>query len=304
MERKVAVMIPTLNEGKTISSMLDSLNENTYQNKEIIIVDGGSTDGTIELAKSRGATVLKETGDASQRCPANARNQGAKHSDADILCFIDADGEEVDKRFLENGVKSFDDNTSAVYGVYKTKHDTLLEKVLLRERGMLMNPTFIRRDVFFRIGGFPLIGFGEDWLLTKRAKEYAKEHGMKEAFVEEPFFTGHGVHTLKALYKQKLWYGSTSMLFLKSLEEGRLSQALRVYYQPIYLLSFLSLTLSPISVLFIITGLPFIAIFAATIIRNFGSWGMGKVVLNMFSGFAMLHGLLAHTLRISRKRGR
>ena len=201
---KVAVMMPTLNEGKTIGPMLDSLNANTYPNKEIIIVDGGSTDGTIELAKSKGATVLKETGEKSQRCPANARNQGAKYSDAGILCFIDADGEGVERNFLENGVKSFDGNTSAVYGVYKTKHDTLLEKILLRERGLLMNPTFIRRDVFFDIGGFPLIGFGEDWLITKKAKEYARKHGMKEAFVEEPFFTGHGVHTLGALYKQKV----------------------------------------------------------------------------------------------------
>jgi glycosyltransferase involved in cell wall biosynthesis len=297
--KKVAVIIPTLNEEQTIGSMVKSLNENSYPNKDVIIVDGGSTDNTAGIAKGLGATVLRESGKRGFPCPANARNQGARHADADILCFIDADGEDVEKDFLENGMKSFDGNTSAVYGVYRTKHDTLLEKILLRERGLLMNPTFIRKDVFLEIGGFPPIGYGEDWLFTRKAKEHAKRNGLNEGFVEKPFFTGHGVHTLKALYKQRVWYGSTSLMFLRQLEDRVLFHSLRVYYQPIYFLSFLTLFLVPFSGLFIITALPFFAIFVATLIRNAGSWGMGKVVLSLFSGLAMLHGLLSSVTRPS-----
>jgi glucosyl-3-phosphoglycerate synthase len=107
--KKVAVIIPALNEERTIGSMIESLNGNSYPNKEIIIVDGGSSDNTVGIAKGLGATVLRETGKPGFPCPANARNQGARHADADILCFIDADGEDVGKDFLENGVRSFDE---------------------------------------------------------------------------------------------------------------------------------------------------------------------------------------------------
>ena len=101
-EKKVAVLLPTLNEELTLNSLLESLNKNTYKNKEIIVIDGNSIDKTVEIAKKAGATVLIETGSKQDRCPANARNQGAAYTNADILCFLDADCTEVNPTFLEN----------------------------------------------------------------------------------------------------------------------------------------------------------------------------------------------------------
>ncbi|MCX6777334.1 MAG: glycosyltransferase, partial [Candidatus Micrarchaeota archaeon] len=85
---KVAVIIPSLNEEKHIESLLRSLRGEKYKNKEIILVDGGSTDNTIKIAKKYGARVVKETGNKS---PANARNLGASSTDAALLSFFDAD---------------------------------------------------------------------------------------------------------------------------------------------------------------------------------------------------------------------
>jgi len=302
--KKVAVLIPTLNEAGTIKSMLDSLNQNSYPNKEIIIIDGGSTDGTVETAKESGATVLIETGPMSKRCPANAWNQGARYTDADILCFVDGDGESVESDFLTNGVNAFDEKTSAVYGFYMTKIDTWIERIMLQKTGRLMNPTFVRKDVFSAIGGFPLIGYGEDWLFMKRVREHARKNGMKEGLVEKPFFTGHGVHSLKALHKQKVWYGRTSFLFLKNLDDRSFMNIIKVFFQPIYFISFLTLFLLPFSVFFVFATIPFFIVFFAILLKNFGHWGMGKIFINLISGCSMLYGMLVSVFSKKARKGR
>lgn len=86
---KVAIIIPTLNEGATIGKLVNNLVRDPYPDKEIIVVDGGSTDGTVDKARKGGATVLEEKG--KHRCAANAINQGAREPYAEILCILDGD---------------------------------------------------------------------------------------------------------------------------------------------------------------------------------------------------------------------
>ena len=57
---KVSVTIPTLNERATIGKLLNSLLKDPYLDKEIIVIDGGSTDGTVEMARKCGVIVLEE----------------------------------------------------------------------------------------------------------------------------------------------------------------------------------------------------------------------------------------------------
>ena len=311
MKRKsVAILIPTLNEEKTLKSLLDSINKNIYRNKEIIIIDGGSTDSTVQIAKKAGATVLMEAGERKDRCPANAWNQGARHSDADILCFLDADCAGVNKKFLENGAGAFDVNTSAVYAGYRTTRDTWIERVLTKEKGVSMEPTFIRREVFLEIGGFPLIGYSEDWLFMKNAKGYARAHGMKEKTVESSYYIGHGVHTIKELFEQKVWYGRTSLLFLKrlkelkSLNENVMLHAVRVYSIPIYFLLFLTVFLLPFSSFFVMTAVLFLIIFMFLAMRDIKNRGIEKAFLGIFSGYAMLFGMIVSVLDRKARKGR
>ncbi|TDA29225.1 MAG: glycosyltransferase family 2 protein, partial [Hadesarchaea archaeon] len=51
---KVSVIIPTLNEGERIRDLLRSLKEAPYPDKEIIVVDGGSKDDTVKIARKEG----------------------------------------------------------------------------------------------------------------------------------------------------------------------------------------------------------------------------------------------------------
>lgn len=85
--KKISVIIPTFNEEKYIKSTLQSLTNQTYQNFEIIIKDGLSTDNTIYLAKDYADKIIAKR-DISI---GDARNQGARHAKGDILVFLDAD---------------------------------------------------------------------------------------------------------------------------------------------------------------------------------------------------------------------
>ncbi|MHA1721047.1 MAG: glycosyltransferase [Promethearchaeota archaeon] len=88
----VSIIVPTLNEENNISKCLTSLKKIEYPNKEIIVVDGGSKDRTIEIAKSFGIKVL-----TFSKLPENwvgksyACHLGYKESKGELLLFTDAD---------------------------------------------------------------------------------------------------------------------------------------------------------------------------------------------------------------------
>ena len=84
----ISVIIPTLNEEKYIPRCLKSLVNQTWDRAfEIIVVDGGSTDQTVRVAKKYADKVLTKP-----RAPVGAaRNLGAKVANGNILAFIDAD---------------------------------------------------------------------------------------------------------------------------------------------------------------------------------------------------------------------
>jgi glycosyltransferase involved in cell wall biosynthesis len=86
---KLSVIIPTLNSGNTISLTLSSLCHSNINNKdfEIIIVDGGSIDKTLDIVSNYPCKVLfsKKKGAAIQR------NIGIKESKGEIICFTDSD---------------------------------------------------------------------------------------------------------------------------------------------------------------------------------------------------------------------
>lgn len=84
----VSVVIPTYNELSQIGICLDSLKHQTYKPIEIIVVDDGSTDGTVKLLKKQTQLTLltqKHLG------PGTARNKAARKAKGEILVFVDAD---------------------------------------------------------------------------------------------------------------------------------------------------------------------------------------------------------------------
>ena len=85
---EVTVIIPTLNEEKSIADIIWELNHLGYHN--ILIVDGNSSDRTVEIAKEFGVDVMVQNG----RGKGDALRQAFNHDglDGDVIVMIDADG--------------------------------------------------------------------------------------------------------------------------------------------------------------------------------------------------------------------
>ncbi len=81
---RISVIIPALNEADTILACINSV-ERQSGDLEIIVVDGGSADHTIELARTHACVIISERGRARQM------NEGARHASGDVLLFLHAD---------------------------------------------------------------------------------------------------------------------------------------------------------------------------------------------------------------------
>lgn len=80
------MIIPALNEEKSIAEVLQKLKQMGYDN--ILVIDGNSKDRTVEVAKDYGAIVVVQNG----RGKGDALRQAFEHADGDVIVMMDADG--------------------------------------------------------------------------------------------------------------------------------------------------------------------------------------------------------------------
>ncbi len=137
--RRVAVVVTVLNEIKDIKSLVNSL---IKQTKEIIIVDGGSTDGTWKyLQNQRGVRVFQKIGNRSV-----GRNFGVSKTKADIICFTDA-GCIPDPNWLTELTKPFSTpGVEVVSGYYRGLPRNIFQKCLVPY--VLVMPNQIKGEFF------------------------------------------------------------------------------------------------------------------------------------------------------------
>ena len=166
---RVSVIIPTLNEETVIDTAIDAARAASVT--EIIVADGGSTDATVEIARSRGVRVIE-----GERMRARQMNRGAEAAIGEALIFVHAD------TLLPNGASeavrvALDDGY--VFGGFRVE---FLEPGLnfvswaINTRTSLTRAPwgdqaqFTRRDTFLRAGGFREIPIMEDYDLASRMK--------------------------------------------------------------------------------------------------------------------------------------
>lgn len=94
-----SIVMATYNSENTIDKALRSIRNQKFDQEkiEILVVDGGSTDRTIEIANQYGATVLKNP----YRLPEPAKMIGLKYAAGRYLCIMDSDEEAMDDRIFE-----------------------------------------------------------------------------------------------------------------------------------------------------------------------------------------------------------
>jgi glycosyltransferase involved in cell wall biosynthesis len=87
---KVSIIIPLYNSEKYIAETINSALNQTWENKEIIIIDDGSTDKSLVIAKSYERVNVIVISQQNKGASA-ARNVGIKNSKGDFIQFLDAD---------------------------------------------------------------------------------------------------------------------------------------------------------------------------------------------------------------------
>lgn len=175
---KLSIIIPVLDEGDDIAAALDALAHLRTAGTEVIVVDGGSRDATVERAQLRADRVVLAT-----RGRALQMNAGAERASGDVLLFLHADTRlpaEADRVVL-NGL----DQSRRVWGRFDVKIDgrsRLLPVIawLMRLRSRLTGiatgdqAIFLRRDAFQAVGGFPALALMEDIAICKRLKRLGR----------------------------------------------------------------------------------------------------------------------------------
>ena len=171
----ISVIIPTLNEEEHIQRCIRSVGA-TQTGCEIILADGGSTDGTIEKAGACEGVRIVKTG----RGRGLQMNRGAEAAVGDVLLFLHADTR------LEEGwsraVRSQLADRSMAGGAFTFKVDSGERKYRLIEfwvklRCILFKlpygdqGIFVRRDIFEGLGGYREIPLMEDVDLIGRMRK-------------------------------------------------------------------------------------------------------------------------------------
>jgi len=172
----ITVIIPTLNEELFLDACLSSVNSSP--GVEIVVVDGGSTDKTVELARSARAKVLRgSTGRASQM------NLGARHATGEILVFLHADTR-LPQGWTDHVHRELQ-IPGTVAGAFELRIQgrltglRLIEKLAnLRSKKMQIpygdQAIFMKADLFCRIGGFKDLPIMEDFELMSRLKKLGR----------------------------------------------------------------------------------------------------------------------------------
>lgn len=87
---RISIIVAVRNGAATLPECLDSIRAQTYTHRELIVIDGGSTDGTVDLLRARGATVDHWVSEPD-RGIYHAWNKGLARATGDWVCFLGAD---------------------------------------------------------------------------------------------------------------------------------------------------------------------------------------------------------------------
>lgn len=228
----ISLVIPVRNEEESLARLVNSIRRQTLQPDEVVLVDGGSTDRTLELARELtaggGRFRVVEAGEAT---PGRGRNVGVAAARHPWIAFTDA-GIGLDPEWLERLAEQVgeDPATEVVYGNFEPLTRTFFERCAAiayvmpkrrHEGGEAARPrtiasSLMRRDVWRRAGGFPDMRAAEDLIFMERVEALgartrwaprANVHWQLQPTLRRTFrkFTLYSKHNVWA-GRQRFWH--------------------------------------------------------------------------------------------------
>lgn len=187
--KSLSVIIPALNEVENLPGILQDLSK-IEPRCEVVVVDGGSDDGTCETAMKAGVRVI-----SARRGRASQLNAGATAARGEWLCFLHADVRMSDSARLALEEVVADARTDAAVWRFAVDGSGVWFRLvefgaLLRDRlaglpygdqGLL-----VRRDLFFAVGGFPRIPVMEDVAIVRALRSRVRIKRLRAPLLASP----------------------------------------------------------------------------------------------------------------------
>jgi rhamnosyltransferase len=188
----VGVIIPTLNAGRQFSNLISALTKGVLKPSTILVIDSGSTDGTIETAEKHGCKITKVNRDNFDH--GTTRNLAASNIQSEFVVFLTQDATPVDENLILELIKPMqaDSNIAICYGrqlprpgagplerlarefnypaesILKTKND--IDTLGIKTFFCSNSCSAIRRSIFNKLGGFKNnVIVNEDMLFAAKA---------------------------------------------------------------------------------------------------------------------------------------
>ena len=176
MTPTISVIIPTLNEEKELPQTLAQLDR--YKKLEVIVVDGGSEDSTVEIAKNHGRQVL-----SSPKGRGVQLNYGAKVSSGEILLFLHGDTRLPDK--FDSLIHKTIKKKNCAAGAFSLRIDSPRKSLAmiaycanLRSKYLQMpygdQAIFTSRNIYSKAGGYAEVPIMEDYIFMQNIRKYGK----------------------------------------------------------------------------------------------------------------------------------
>mgnify|MGYP001582442359 CR=1 FL=1 len=235
MNNLVSIIIPTKNSAEFFENCLRSINEQTYKDIEIIVIDSHSIDKTIYLAKKYKCKIYTYTPklkrgsfDASIK-----RNYGVKKSKGKYIYWVDADME-LSKKLIEETVDKCKLGADAIilpedsFGTGMWARAKNLERRCYWGDNTVESPRFFKRVVWDNIGGFDesLGAGGDDFDLHRKCLE----KGYKVERTKNIVMHNEGNLSLRKLIKKHFMYGRDVLKYFQKRPKASL-----ISYSPIRL---------------------------------------------------------------------
>lgn len=158
----VSVITPCFNSAKTIEKTLECIERQTYSNLEYIIMDGGSTDGTLEIIEKHRSRLPEKLIVISQKDNGiyDAMNQGIQRASGELIGIVNSD-DWYETDTVEQVVKHYRKRElEVVYGMQRTYLNGKEKSVLLFHHDflpdqMITHPTcFVTKACYEQLGMF------------------------------------------------------------------------------------------------------------------------------------------------------
>jgi glycosyltransferase involved in cell wall biosynthesis len=212
----LSVIIPTLNEERHVGSLLSDVAAQTREPDEVIVVDAGSEDGTVSVARRFPFARLLE-GEPPVAC---GRNLGGRSATGEVLIFLDADVR-LPEGFFEGFLREFErrrlDVACPLYVPYRSTpvvegFHALLNALFKVSQGVLPSGAghciVVRRDVFRGSCGFdPSLKFDDIELIRRLSR------GRRFGIVEERVFVSDRRYRENGTLRMMLTYSLMGLFF-------------------------------------------------------------------------------------------